>query len=242
MTLGNKEKYTAGKSSTDVDVFINENASALSKVADKFRRELSSKEYKVKSFVLNDDVMKEIQKAQKISNESNEKFKKEFLEKFKNDLNKKVNEDIKKLEDKIIESNEEIKKSEYNFNNKIESSRIKIIETLGIFVALFTFVSVEFQMFRIFHRADSVGGLTLILLGSLISFLLILDFVINSSDNIKTKFYPMIIFSAGLIGVGVYIFISSPQEKLSIDNEVRIENQGSSMQINGNSLISPTGR
>lgn len=147
-----------------------------------------------------------------------------------------IQEKLDYLEIKIKKYEDKIEETKNIFEQKIESSRIKIIETLGVFVALFTFVSVEFQMFRIFHTPASISGLTLILLGSLISFLAILDFVINKFDDLKKKFILLLIYSVGLMSSGVYIFVSFPQEKLSIGNEVKIENKGSSVQINENSI------
>lgn len=133
--------------------------------------------------------------------------------------------------------NDVVRNTEEKLRDKIDDSKLKTIETLGIFVALFTFVSVEFQIFRIFHTPASIGGLTAILLGSLLFFSIILDYVLDSSDNPKNKFYPLFIFSVFLISSGIYIFIKTPQEKLDVDNNVKSENQGSFIEMNGNSIL-----
>ena len=52
----------------------------------------------------------------------------------------------------------------------------------------------------------------------------------------------MFIFSACLIVGGGYIFIKAPQEQLNLNSDVKIENQSASMQINENSLASPSKR
>ena len=179
-TKDNNDKHGTSKSSIGLYEFINgnKNTSSLGKTYEKFKNEL----LKGNKYLRSDDFEKEInaiREAQKVANENNEKFKNEFLDKLRRDLNDKIKKEVQNLNKSIKESKENIKKMEGDFNDKLENSRIKTVETLGIFVALFTFVSVEFQMFRIFHRADSIGGLTSILLGSLISFLLVLDFVIN---------------------------------------------------------------
>jgi len=236
MALENKEKSNTSKSSMGAGIFINEGASSLGKLAEKFRKEIhhddTSRITRTINYLLEEKLNTEITKIQDNTSKENEEFRNEFLEKLKEGYRKDIENKTKSFETKIDETRD-------IFEQKIDSSRIKIIETLGIFVALFTFVSVEFQMFRIFHTPSSIGGLTLILLGSLISFLLVLDFVINSSDNIKTKFYPMVIFSVGFILIGIFIFIKSPQERLNIDNEANIENQGSSLRINQNSIALP---
>ncbi len=98
---------------------------------------------------------------------------------------KDIEEDFKKKSEKI---KDEIKTSEDRLNKKIDDSKLKIIETLGIFVALFTFVSIDFQVFRAYKNPWSIGGLILILLGSLTMFLILLDYlIINSYANNKIK-------------------------------------------------------
>ena len=58
--------------------------------------------------------------------------------------------------------------------SKIEDSKLKIIETLGIFVALFTFISVETQILRSEVSLLAATGFSLIILGGLFLFLIIL--------------------------------------------------------------------
>jgi len=84
-----------------------------------------------------------------------------------------IDQKIKKIEDKI---------------DKLDDKQINIIQTLAIFVALFTFVSIEFQVFRIYQYPQAIAGLTLILLGSILTFITILDFVLNVRYSItKTQ-------------------------------------------------------
>lgn len=82
--------------------------------------------------------------------------------------------ELKKIKDEIDTS-----------KKQIENQKLTIIETLGIFVALFTFISIDFQVFKSYRDPYAVGGLSLILLGS-ISFLIILfDFYILQARAIK---------------------------------------------------------
>lgn len=72
-------------------------------------------------------------------------------------------------------------------NNRIENQKLTIIETIGIFVALFTFISIDFQVFKSYRNPFAISGLSLILLGS-ISFLLILfDFYVLQARAINSK-------------------------------------------------------
>jgi hypothetical protein len=92
-----------------------------------------------------------------------------------------VDVEIKKI-------NSEFEKNKDQLENKIENSKIKIIETLGIFVALFTFISTEFQVFKIYQSPITIAGLTLIILGSLLVFITILDITLASNFSLyKTK-------------------------------------------------------
>jgi hypothetical protein len=90
-------------------------------------------------------------------------------------LLKNLGVETKTLEEKIKEVNEKV----VELDRKIDENKIRIVETLGIFVALFTFVSIEFQAFRIYQSPKEIAGLTLILLGALLLFLTIFEALIN---------------------------------------------------------------
>lgn len=68
-------------------------------------------------------------------------------------------------------------------DKKIEQSKDKNIETLGLFVALFTFISVEFSLFRTITDFSAAVSISFIAAGLLIFFVLILHLVIISSGN-----------------------------------------------------------
>jgi hypothetical protein len=95
------------------------------------------------------------------------------------------------------ESQENINKYKEDVEKKIENRQLKTIETLGIFVALFTLVSVEFQIFKIYQSPNTIAGLTLILLGSLLVFVTILDIILSGHFSLhKTKKIPGTLSSA----------------------------------------------
>lgn len=97
--------------------------------------------------------------------------------------------EINKVKDETKDAQKNIDKLEGRIERSIDKAdekQIKIIETLGIFVALFTFVSIEFQLFNKYQNPQAIAGLTLILLGSLLTFITALDFVLNF-DKLKVK-------------------------------------------------------
>jgi uncharacterized membrane protein len=103
--------------------------------------------------------------------------RKQILSELKNHLDaeiKKVNSEFERKKDQL--------------EGKIESSKIKVIETLGIFVALFTFISTEFQVFKIYQNPVTIVGLTLIILGSLLIFVTVLDTILDNNFSLyKTR-------------------------------------------------------
>jgi|GEM_PF-2690982 len=106
-----------------------------------------------------------------------DQIKKQIL----SELRHYVDTEVKKV-------NSEFERNKDQLENKIESSKIKVIETLGIFVALFTFISTEFQVFKIYQNPITIAGLTLIILGSLLVFITILDItLVNNFSLYKTK-------------------------------------------------------
>jgi hypothetical protein len=83
-----------------------------------------------------------------------------------------------KIKDDATETKKELE-------DKIENHKLTIIETLGIFVALFTFISVDFQVFRAYRNPYAVAGLTMIFLGSIAFLMSALDFFILKARSIK---------------------------------------------------------
>lgn len=84
---------------------------------------------------------------------------------------------LDKMEDrqlKLDRNTDEISKDVTNLNQKIEERDRHTIETIGIFVALFTFISIEFQLFRSLTSVAAVFGLTLVIFGALLAFVLLL--------------------------------------------------------------------
>ena len=116
-------------------------------------------------------------------------------------LNKKwggLNVKIGNFEQKIQPLEEKISE----LDEKIHDSNLKIIETLGIFVALFTFVSVEFQIFRSFSSWYAGASLSLILLGALTFFSLLILLLLQKKKPSYFRyllFFPMFCLVIGIV-------------------------------------------
>lgn len=82
---------------------------------------------------------------------------------------------------KFVKLGEDIEK----FENKIENSKLSIIETLGMFVALFTFISVDFQIFKSYTEPVLIGALSSILIGSIFLFMIVFDYFIIQARKVR---------------------------------------------------------
>lgn len=112
--------------------------------------------------------------------------------------NKNQRDFIKKYVDQQIKPiTLEIEKS---IKNDIEDSKSKSIEILAIFVALFTFVSIEFQIFKSFTSWEAAAGLTFIVLGSLSFFAILTSHLISKRSLLFFLLYiiPLIFCFLGM--------------------------------------------
>lgn len=82
--------------------------------------------------------------------------------------------------------------------------KVKIIEVLAIFVALFTFVSVDIQIFKSEISILSAAGFTLIMLAGLVFFVIILAYLLDDKRINNLKLLCIIIFLVVIGGFGVY--------------------------------------
>ena len=87
-----------------------------------------------------------------------------------------------------------------NYDKKADERQIKSIEVLAIFVAIFTFISIDMQVFKSDISVLSAMGISLITLGSLLLFILVLRWIINRTEFKKSFF----IISIILIIVGIF--------------------------------------
>lgn len=112
------------------------------------------------------------------------------------------------LKEKIEKYESRMEKIKDDLDKKIDDSKIRIIETLGIFVALFTFISINFQVFKSYKNPVAISGLILILLGSLTTFITILDFlIINGSKKIKEFPVELLLLNLFFLVAGFILFV-----------------------------------
>jgi len=185
---------------------------------------------------------------------------------------KAINEGEKYIDNKLetFEKNEGDKiKTLENRINRLEDKQINIIETLAIFAALFTFVSIEFQIFHSQFSLRETAGLSLIIFGGLIFFISAIDFflkldllsykketippsdssVSSSSERFQSKTKITIggpgfqiriaFFLLGIICIGVGVWLFATNKIITPSQDFKIENHGSSIQIQGNSIQLP---
>lgn len=135
-----------------------------------------------------------------------------------------------------IEKN--IEKRFDKLDDKIENSKLKTIETLGIFIGLFTFISVEFQIFRRDFDLAEAAGLSMIILGGMLLFINFMHFfIINNDENDNKEEKGRIIFfiaSLALITAGIILFtINGLRSPVEIENY----NKDSSIQVCDDQIV-----
>jgi uncharacterized membrane protein len=176
-----------------------------------------------------------IQLIRNIASDTAKKITKEEVRQYIENDTEGIKRDIKDI------TNDLVKESEDKLDKKIDDSRTKTIETLGIFVALFTFVSLEFRAFTMFQSFSAISAITLIILGGLILFIIILDLVIKATDSIfcKIKTLPMFLFLTCFIFLFSGIFLLSDldindfNKKIEVDsNSENILNSATSTSFN----------
>lgn len=130
--------------------------------------------------------------------DSLETIKKDLFNRFNRNINSK-SENLRKQFETDIEGTKE------KLEAKIDDSKLKIIETLGIFVALFTFVSIEFQIFRSFTSWQAGASLTLIILGALLFFCIIVISLLDKEFSQSTRWL-FVGFSLLILLGGIFLF------------------------------------
>jgi len=79
-------------------------------------------------------------------------------------------DDSEKRQEKIKKRIAKLDKDSADLRKKIEEREHRTIETLAFFVALFTFISIEFQLFRSLSSGLQVAGLTFLIFGAMLTF------------------------------------------------------------------------
>ena len=101
---------------------------------------------------------------------------------------------------------EEVKLEIKTVKDEIKSVQIKSVEMLGVFVSLFTFVSLDFSVLKNSVSLGTSVSLILIAAGLLLSFLLIMHFILFQESDTKffSKTFLLWIVIVFLISFGVF--------------------------------------
>lgn len=111
------------------------------------------------------------------------------IEKLKTDYEKSLQEQAKKFEQGISKSTEKFsgktkelsKEFQTKFENKVESGKLNIIESLALFAAFFTFVSTSVQIFTKVSNLFSAMCFMILMLGLLGMFTLLIDVIVRNN-------------------------------------------------------------
>lgn len=160
--------------------------------------------------------------------QAREKYNEKKFRDFKQEIDKNTEAALVQIKEKIQGTVDDVKKE---LENKIESSKLTIIETLGIFVALFTFISIDFQVFRFYRDPRAISGLVLIFLGSIFLFIIFFDFfILRNQTHSKVggvyndKFDSIYKFGFGILSIllvvaGIYYFHKAPNENIQDESK-----------------------
>lgn len=136
-----------------------------------------------------------------------------MIKKIENYTNSKWKQNSIKIEDKL---NREVKihaeKLEQRFKRNIEQSKLNIIEGLGIFAALFTFISVNINIFTKVEYLSAAIWFMFIMLVCLVVFVFLLHIVLYKNEKngkiwigIFTLFLILILGYIATDGLGIKI-------------------------------------
>lgn len=138
----------------------------------------------------------------------------ESADKLKEEFNNTLNERTKKFEEKVALISVDSDNKQDSINKKFDElnrDKISFITVSGIFVAIFTFISIEIQILRYICDFYKIIGFTFIFAGILILFISLLDYVArswieNAVSNQKrveiVLIVAIILIAIGLIEVG----------------------------------------
>lgn len=163
----------------------------------------------------------------------------ELINTLTNQLTKSTKE-IETLKNNYSKLENEAKATYKEFKQETQTDKSKLIEVVGIFVAIFTFISVEVQILESVNGILRIAGFTILLFALLMLFLFLLNYMadnwINKHDNflpqIKHPFFLyvmiLVIISLVLIGFGDY---KNPAEIKNNKEYIELKEQVDMLEI-----------
>jgi amino acid transporter len=100
---------------------------------------------------------------------------------------------------------------------QVQTDKASLITIFGTFAAILTFLTVEFQFLKSLSTIGDIVGFTMILFSLLVSFVLIIDYVIKvrTQPDIPKPFIGIIIFILIILAMGVLIMYTGRYEDRS---------------------------
>lgn len=161
--------------------------------------------------ITNLSISQEIQEKNRVKWENDAKKKiNEFTEKTKQQLENFQTETVKELKRRLQEEN----------SRDINELKTKVVELLAVFVALFTFVSLDFSLLKAGVHIWVSAALILIAGGLLLSFLLVMHYILRDKDANKEKPFTIWILALVLISFGILmLFTNGTATPIPLDDQ-----------------------
>jgi len=116
---------------------------------------------------------------------------------------------------------------------KIQNSQTNVIEALALFAAFFTFVAVNVQIFTKVTDLYSAAWFTLLLLGALGFFAILVDVIINQDKKLSIFLSFIFMF---FIACALYAIKDVKLNNTDNQESIKIESQESSVEIKDNNI------
>lgn len=128
--------------------------------------------------------------------------------KLKNNITEKRNKKLAKERKKLDNTIKELGKGIKTLDEETKTMKIDFITVIGIFVSIFTFISIEIQILRYVCDFFRIAGFSLIIFGSLIGFIILLRSIfLKKGVELKLSCLFIFLFASGiLLGSVPYIF------------------------------------
>lgn len=132
-------------------------------------------------------------------------------------LEKDINQKIKKSEKGF---NEKIDNSTTIFGDKIEASTNKQLQVLGLFIGLFTFISIQFQIFSNVSKS-TVISLSLIFISTIGLFLTYFLYVLDSKERGDSTHKILFGGSLTVLAIGIIFFVVQMDDGVGRCSEIK---------------------
>lgn len=155
-----------------------------------------------------------------------------------NDLAQQTNKIAKEATEKAQETTRKFEKIE----DRIEQSKISVIETIGIFVALFTFVASEITLFKSLQFPE-VLLLSGMLLSSMTLLVSLLHFALHGGSAPNALLFQRILYASSalllfLLLVAGWFLLKKPV--VNMQSMFPIPTQGKAVEVQGSAVVTPS--